>query len=338
MSDLVVARLDKARALVPLARTIPEAKSYGDTAEAIRIWAKRSKAGIPLINRTTAIKLLSERRVGQLLKTSPKHSGSKNQLKGRGVIGPAQKEGPIIPTRAEMGLTWKESSRSQKLADVSDSLFDAKLKEAESATTEVHTTGFIREIVRHSTHQHNGKLRRLKPSVPAGTFHVLVVDPPWPIQKIERDCRENQAGLDYPTMTLDQLSAWNLPTKKAAPNCHLFLWTTQKWLPESFPLLAKWGFQYVLCMVWHKPGGFQPYGLPQYNCEFCLYARKGSPKFVDTKAFPTCFSAPRGKHSEKPASFYDLIRRVTDGPRLDMFNRKSIDGFETFGYEAAPAT
>jgi N6-adenosine-specific RNA methylase IME4 len=192
----------------------------------------------------------------------------------------------------------------------------------------------IRAKYRLAVARTNGKLKKVRAIVPKGKFETIVIDLPWPMHKIERETNPRQVGTDFLTMTEEELFAFKATIDaKAADKCHGFFWTSQKFLPLALRLIEHYDFSYVLTMVWHKPGGFQPFGLPQYNCEFVIYARRGAPCFIDTKAFNCCFQAPRREPSRKPDYFYDLVRRVTAGPRIDMFSREPRKGFAQFGNE-----
>ena len=120
------------------------------------------------------------------------------------------------------------------------------------------------------------------PEIPAGQYRTIVVDPPWPMEKIEREVRPNQAGFDYPTMSIEEIASMTLPI---ADDAFVFLWTTQKFLPSAFRIMENWGLKYRFTMVWHKNGGIQPYNSAQFNCEFILLGSKGAPLFADLKAF-----------------------------------------------------
>jgi N6-adenosine-specific RNA methylase IME4 len=244
-------------------------------------------------------------------------------------------QGEIGKTRdkvgAALGMSGKTYEKAKAVVEAAEEDPDTygdlpELMDAESISAAT------REMKRRQQVSELEAIEAKQAKAVAGVYDAIVIDPPWPMEKIERDVRPNQAAFDYPTMTEEELGDLTIPT---ADSCHVWLWTTHRFLPMALRLLDRWGLKYVCTFVWHKPGGFQPIGLPQYNCEFCLYARKGSPAFIDTKAFPVCFEAPRGAHSEKPEAFYDVVRRVTAGLRLDMFNRRHIEGFDTWGKEAA---
>jgi len=323
MTDLVVARLDHALRLLDEADTAQKAKAIADIAAAAETYARRQRLGEEAIGRAHSIKVEAMRRLGVMLQGATKNTGAAGSPgPGRGNAVPIENRVSDAPTLADLGIDKKTSAVAQKLAALPPEHF----KQVRDGATTI--TRAVAAVVR----ERNAELKREQPSAPHGRYDCIVIDPPWQMEKIERDVRPNQVAFDYPTMEEAELAAFDVGGM-AADSCHLFCWTTHKHLPMALRLLDAWGFRYVCTMVWHKPGGFQPIGLPQYNCEFVLYARRGSPAFADTKAFPCCFEAPRREHSRKPDEFYALISRVTDGPRIDVFSREPREGFAQYGNE-----
>lgn len=256
-----------------------------------------------------------------------KQHGRVTQLIGEPIDEPRERHASeAVQQAAQMvGTNRQYVSDAKRLRDEAPELLE-RVRSGELTIPQAKT-----ELKRAEVKQRLEDIVVREVETPTGLFDVIVIDPPWAMEKIERDVRPNQTGFDYPTMSEQELAALDIP---ADEHCHMWLWTTHKFFPMALRLLEAWGFKYVCTFVWHKPGGFQPIGLPQFNCEFAIYARKGTPQFIDTKAFNVCFDAPRGAHSEKPDAFYDVVRRVTGGRRLDMFNRRAIDGFSTWGNEA----
>lgn len=239
----------------------------------------------------------------------------------------SQPEKTAAKLAKEHAVSEPTVKRAAKFSEQVDA--DPVLKQA--LVNRVPVTRAIQESKKKAAIEKLEKIAETHVEQPTGEYDVIVIDPPWPMKKIARDERPNQVEFDYPTMSEEELSSLEIP---AANDAHLWLWTTHKYLPMALRLMSKWGFAYICTFVWHKPGGPQPFNLPQYNCEFALYGHRGNPVFTETKAFPTCFNAPRKEHSAKPEEFYDMVRRVTAGRRIDMFNRRSIDGFDAWGNEA----
>ena len=226
----------------------------------------------------------------------------------------------------------KREDRTGTLSQLSGTDKYRAKKETEKAILETakEIRSEQREIKRQEIIENLEDIQKKQVKEINGVYDVIVIDPPWPIQKIERDERPNQSCLDYPTMSIEEIAQLKLPFDD---KCHIWVWTTQKFLPDALNIISIWNLKYVCVFTWHKPGGFQPYNLPQFNSEFAVYARNGSPVFINTKAFKTCFEAQRTGHSEKPESFYEMVRNVTAGRRIDMFSRRKIDGFDGWGLE-----
>jgi N6-adenosine-specific RNA methylase IME4 len=69
-----------------------------------------------------------------------------------------------------------------------------------------------------------------------------------------------------------------------------------------------------------------------YSTEFVLFGRIGTLPLIK-KGEKTLFRGVRREHSRKPVEFYDLVKLVSPEPRLNMFTRETIGGFDSHGNE-----
>ncbi len=173
------------------------------------------------------------------------------------------------------------------------------------------------------------KPRKLPPPKPS-SYRTLVVDPPWPIEKIQRNVRPNQDFIDYETMDLDEIFGLDVPIW-ADDHAHLYLWTTHKHLPDALEIMSHWGFAYQCLLTWIKNVGITPFSW-MYSTELVLFGRRGGLDLAQMGR-RLDFSAKVREHSRKPEIFYDLVRDVSPAPRLDAFSRENHDGFDSWGYE-----
>ena len=173
------------------------------------------------------------------------------------------------------------------------------------------------------------------PELPDETYRAVVIDPPWPVEKIGRDERPDQGKyLDYPTMDIEDIRDLPVADLAADDGAHVYLWATHKHLPDAFEMLEAWGARFECLLTWDKPTGVAPFSW-QYNTEHVLFARFGDGLQMEEMGQQVSFTAPVSEHSEKPDVFYDRVRNASPSPRLEMFARDGRDGFDVWGDEVS---
>jgi len=172
------------------------------------------------------------------------------------------------------------------------------------------------------------------PMILGNKYQCIVIDPPWPMKKLEREERPAQGpNLDYPTMTLEEIEAIQLKEMTDPNGCHIYLWTTHKFLPDALRIFERWGVRYECLLTWVKPSGFTPFSW-MYNTEHVLFGRVGKSLEVQKKGMKLAFNGSVGRqHSKKPEEFYSRVVMASPEPRLEMFARQPHDGFDAWGDE-----
>lgn len=186
-------------------------------------------------------------------------------------------------------------------------------------------------------------------------YRTIVADPPWHYEEWPAGSLQGRAAqvavrrgegfrnrpkkIDYPTLTTAQIAA--LPVVDLAEtDAHLWLWTTNRYLPHAFEIAATWGFRYSQTLVWAKtPMGLGPGGAFANNAEYILFCRRGSLKHNE-RCDSVWFNwrrAGNGQHSRKPDAFLDLVERISPGPYVELFSRRQRLGWDYRWHDLDPA-
>jgi N6-adenosine-specific RNA methylase IME4 len=174
-------------------------------------------------------------------------------------------------------------------------------------------------------------------------FRTIVIDPPWPIDMTgKRSFRHvtsdawkghETISLPYPTMTLEQLAA--LPIRSLLEkDAHIYLWTINHFVRESYDMAKAWGIRPVQLLTWCKrPMGLGLGGTYVNTNEYILFCKRGHARALRRIDTSWWIWKRQARHSQKPEDFQTMIESVSPTPYLELFARRVRPGWSVWGNE-----
>jgi site-specific DNA-methyltransferase (adenine-specific) len=165
-------------------------------------------------------------------------------------------------------------------------------------------------------------------------YKTIYADPPWNIGSIVLDKGKWTSPLSdkYPTMSLTEiknLSVVNLADEK----CSLFLWCTHTSLPWALEVMTAWGFKYYCVITWDKGSGWSQHGFHK-RTEMLLFGYRGGINLNQRGEFiPTLLTEKKTTHSTKPIIARTFIESNAPAPRIELFARRKLEGWDCWGNE-----
>jgi len=173
-----------------------------------------------------------------------------------------------------------------------------------------------------------------------GKYQLLYVDPPWKQSRGgKKSVRPNSSGkpLDYPTLSIGDITEHLRIASEGVEQQILFLWTIDKYLFEAQDIAESLGFKLHARMIWDKVTGIPAAFTVRYGHEYLLYMYKGKLIPVDKDArgkIHTVFREKVSRHSKKPQIAYEIIEQLYPNlTKLEMYARNTRTGFDCWGNE-----
>ena len=173
--------------------------------------------------------------------------------------------------------------------------------------------------------------------LPTGPYSIVYADPPWSYRD-KALAGERGAECKYDCMTPGDLMCMPV-SRMITDDAFLFLWCTMPMLPVGIELMNWWGFNYrTVAFTWIKrtKTGKLAWGMGNWtraNAELCLLGIRGRPKRQSAGVL-SVIEAQSPRHSQKPAETRErIVRLCGDLPRIELFARQRVDGWDAWGIE-----
>jgi N6-adenosine-specific RNA methylase IME4 len=159
------------------------------------------------------------------------------------------------------------------------------------------------------------------PPLPKGLFDLILADPPWWL---------SSAADHYPLMHTNEIASMRI---RAADAAILFIWEVTGMRADAMAVIDAWGFTFKTELVWVKPSIGTGNWVRNRHEKLLIATRPDTP--TPSYLPDSVIEAPRGRHSEKPKIFHELIERMyPNATRLELFARgKPRPGWTAWGNE-----
>jgi N6-adenosine-specific RNA methylase IME4 len=328
--------------LSALERDIDAAKTY----EAIRRLERAADAIKLLFHEIEEIRhqaegviVLANHRIGTEVAAQPVAKGGQpHQRKATGA-----RKTPVAASLAEQVGSKTRGIRLKKLAQIEKPELKRIMAQLHGDGKDATVSSILKYVSDTTKTQRRGARERALAAktlkLPDKKYNIVVAYPEWRWEPWSRTTGlDRSADNHYPTSCLEVIAARDVPSISAR-DCALFLWVPGPMNPHGLVVMAAWGFDYVAQYVWGK----NKIGTGFWNREkheLLLIGTRGNvPCPAPGTQWDSLIMAPRGKHSQKPECFLEMIEAYFPTmPKIELNRRgPARPGWDAWGDEAQEA-
>lgn len=340
-------KFNEAYQALMVAKSIDEVKDIIDQATALKAIYKQAGDCLEMQNACAEMIIRGAVR-GADIADEMQASG---QLNGHG--GNRKSSSQDVNLKPSDDIDWKEVHRWRKIKAIPEYTREEFIAETKAQGKELTKAGVLKlgkelknkesydqkkeEVVPDSGNHIITDVRHATLDQLGGVpFKAIIIDPAWEFEAWDQRTGDEKSP-DYDLMTLDDI--YNLPIARLAdPDCVLFLWATNPFLPQALKAMEAYGFSYRSKFPWIKTtlkNQMLDYGTGYWVrgvSEDVLIGTRGNVTAPRYENFLGLIG-PNIEHSRKPQDVHAMAESTTKGPYLELFARYSQLGWVTVGNE-----